>query len=100
MSLLDSVIDAVSDHDGAPAGRDVADDDARGRRTGRAWPPGSRTSGRRCARASASAQPQPVEIAAGTSNFNRAEVPYGVDLAAAWSWRVLVIAGAARCSAS
>ena len=31
---------------------------------------------------------------AGTSNFSRAEVPYGVDLAAAWSWRLLVIAAA------
>jgi predicted PurR-regulated permease PerM len=40
-------------------------------------------------------QPEPVEIAAGTSNFSRAEVPYGVDLAAAWAWRLLVIAGAA-----
>ena len=39
-------------------------------------------------------EPQPVEIAAGTSNFSRAEVPYGVDLAAAWGWRLLVIAGA------
>jgi predicted PurR-regulated permease PerM len=38
--------------------------------------------------------PEPVEIAAGTSNFTRAEVPYGVDLAAAWGWRLLVIAGA------
>jgi predicted PurR-regulated permease PerM len=40
-------------------------------------------------------QHEPIEIAAGTSNFSRAEVPYGVDLAAAWSWRLLVIAGAA-----
>jgi predicted PurR-regulated permease PerM len=39
-------------------------------------------------------QPEPVEIAAGTSNFSRAEVPYGVDLAAAWSWRLIVIAAA------
>src|SRR3954466_11831908 len=38
--------------------------------------------------------PAPIEIAAGTSNFSRAEVPYGVDLAAAWSWRLFVIAGA------
>lgn len=38
--------------------------------------------------------PEPIDIAAGTSNFSRAEVPYGVDLAAAWSWRMLVIAGA------
>jgi len=39
--------------------------------------------------------PEPIEIAAGASNFSRAEVPYGVDLAAAWSWRLLVIAAAA-----
>ena len=32
---------------------------------------------------------------AGESNFTRAQVPYGVDLAAAWSWRLLVIIGAA-----
>jgi predicted PurR-regulated permease PerM len=37
---------------------------------------------------------EPAGIAAGTSNFSRAEVPYGVDLAAAWGWRLLVIAGA------
>ena len=30
----------------------------------------------------------------GTSNFSRAQVPYGVDLAAAWSWRFIVIVGA------
>src|SRR3954463_2471187 len=29
-----------------------------------------------------------------TSNFLPARVPYGVDLAAAWSWRLLVIGGA------
>jgi predicted PurR-regulated permease PerM len=40
-------------------------------------------------------QPEPVVIAAGPSNFRRGEVPYGVDLAAAWSWRLLVIAAAA-----
>ena len=28
------------------------------------------------------------------TNFSRAEVPYGVDLAAAWSWRLLVILAA------
>ncbi|HEX5090089.1 MAG TPA: AI-2E family transporter [Nocardioides sp.] len=39
-------------------------------------------------------RPEPVEIAAGTSNFSRAEVPYGLDLAAAWSWRLIIIAGA------
>jgi predicted PurR-regulated permease PerM len=33
-------------------------------------------------------------IEAGPSNFSRAQVPYGVDLAAAWSWRFLVIIAA------
>lgn len=40
---------------------------------------------------------QPVvepSIEAGPSNFRRAEVPWAVDLAAAWSWRFLVIVGA------
>jgi len=41
------------------------------------------------------AEPPPSTVPAGTSNFSRAEVPYGVDLAAAWSWRILVIAAAA-----
>jgi putative heme transporter len=31
-------------------------------------------------------------IAAGTSNFSRAQVPWGLDLAAAWAWRLIVIA--------
>jgi predicted PurR-regulated permease PerM len=39
-------------------------------------------------------QVQP-QVLAGSSNFTRAQVPYGVDLAAAWSWRFLVIVGAA-----
>ena len=33
-------------------------------------------------------------IDAGPSNFTRAQVPWGVDLAAAWSWRFLVICAA------
>jgi predicted PurR-regulated permease PerM len=33
-------------------------------------------------------------IRPGESNFARAQVPYGVDLAAAWSWRFIVIVGA------
>ena len=40
---------------------------------------------------------QPVvepSIEAGPSNFRRAEVPWAVDLAAAWSWRFLVIVAA------
>lgn len=36
----------------------------------------------------------PLEIAAGPSNIKPARVPYGVDLAAAWSWRFVVICGA------
>ncbi|MGZ4480064.1 MAG: AI-2E family transporter [Nocardioidaceae bacterium] len=36
--------------------------------------------------------PAPVE--AGESNFTPARVPYGVDLAAAWAWRLLVIGAA------
>jgi predicted PurR-regulated permease PerM len=36
----------------------------------------------------------PEPIAAGRSNFSRAQVPWGLDLAAAWSWRVLVIGAA------
>ena len=40
-------------------------------------------------------RPEPEPIATGPSNFRRAEVPWGVDLAAAWSWRLLVVAAAA-----
>ena len=36
----------------------------------------------------------PPTIDAGPSNFTRAQVPWAVDLAAAWSWRLLVMAGA------
>ncbi|MGA9749925.1 MAG: AI-2E family transporter [Nocardioides sp.] len=36
----------------------------------------------------------PPVIDAGPSNFNRAQVPWAFDLAAAWSWRVLVIGAA------
>src|SRR3954463_1325084 len=32
----------------------------------------------------------PPEIRAGSSNYARAQIPYGMDLAAAWSWRGLV----------
>ena len=31
----------------------------------------------------------------GPSNFSRAQVPWGLDLAAAWSWRLVIIAAAA-----
>ena len=44
-------------------------------------------------RAERRAQP-PAGIGAGESNYAPARVPYGVDLAAAWSWRFLVLAAA------
>lgn len=83
----------MSDHDGAPAGRDdVAEaSTAQAHREGVA----SRLAHQWAAMRRQEREPQPVEIAAGTSNFSRAEVPYGVDLAAAWSWRLIVIAAAA-----
>lgn len=37
---------------------------------------------------------EPAPIRTGPSNFSRAQVPWGLDLAAAWSWRFLVIAAA------
>jgi predicted PurR-regulated permease PerM len=83
----------VSDHGGAPAGRDDVEEEA---------PEHKESVASRLAHQWAAMRRQerehelaPVEIAAGTSNFSRAEVPYGVDLAAAWSWRLLVIAAAA-----
>ncbi len=48
----------------------------------------------RAARAAALA-PEPVVVVGGTSNFSRAQVPWGYDLAAAWSWRFLAICAAA-----
>jgi predicted PurR-regulated permease PerM len=46
-------------------------------------------------RAERRAEPEvPVVVAAGPSNFRPAQVPHGVDLAAAWAWRFLVIAAA------
>ncbi len=41
-------------------------------------------------RAERRAEPEP--LATGPSNFRRAQVPWGLDLAAAWGWRFLVIA--------
>ena len=37
---------------------------------------------------------EPVPIETGPSNFSRAQVPWGLDLAAAWGWRFLVIVAA------
>ena len=38
---------------------------------------------------------EPVAITGGPSNFTRAQVPWALDLAAAWSWRLLIIAAGA-----
>jgi putative heme transporter len=45
-------------------------------------------------RAASRVEEEPVSIHAGESNYARARVPYGVDLAAQWSWRLLVVAAA------
>jgi predicted PurR-regulated permease PerM len=37
---------------------------------------------------------EPAPITTGASNFSRAQVPWGLDLAAAWGWRLLVIGAA------
>lgn len=37
----------------------------------------------------------PEPVTGGTSNFSRAQVPWGLDLAAAWAWRFLVICAGA-----
>ena len=34
---------------------------------------------------------EPPAIATGPSNFTRAQVPWGLDLAAAWAWRLSII---------
>jgi putative heme transporter len=36
-------------------------------------------------------EPVAATVGAGTSNFSRAQVPWALDLAAAWSWRLIVI---------
>jgi predicted PurR-regulated permease PerM len=37
-------------------------------------------------------RPEPITINTGSSNLSRAQVPWGIDLAAAWSWRLIIIA--------
>lgn len=43
-------------------------------------------------RAERRSEPEPIKT--GPSNFSRAQVPWGLDLASAWAWRFLVIAAA------
>jgi len=40
-------------------------------------------------------QPAPASLGTGSTNTARAQVPWGVDLAAAWGWRLLVVGVAA-----
>ncbi|RJS45279.1 AI-2E family transporter [Nocardioides cavernaquae] len=40
-------------------------------------------------------RPEVEPFRTGPSNFSRAQVPWGLDLAAAWSWRLIIIAAAA-----
>lgn len=63
-------------------------------RVGRQW---THQLGQQLAQARAQRDhPAPVVpvVPSGPSNFSRAQVPYGIDLAAAWSWRFLVIVAA------
>ncbi len=91
----------MSDHGGAPAGREDVSDGATGGAS-EETPEHKEGVASRLAHQWAAMRRQerehghePVVIAGGPSNFRRAEVPYGVDLAAAWSWRLLIIAAAA-----
>ena len=43
------------------------------------------------AQARAERRAEPRAIATGPSNFTRAQVPWGLDLAAAWAWRLSII---------
>ena len=45
-------------------------------------------------RAERTAAEAPSAVAAGPSNFSRAQVPWGYDVAAAWAWRFVVICAA------
>jgi putative heme transporter len=75
--------------DGPDGGPDGGPDDGTGERlTERIAQQWHHIAELRAERRTASA-PEPV--AAGPSNFSRAHVPWGVDLAAAWAWRFLVI---------
>ncbi len=47
------------------------------------------------AEARAARRAEPEGLRGGPSNFSRAQVPWAFDLAAAWSWRLIVIAAAA-----
>ncbi len=88
----------VSDEQGAAHQR--ADDDS-GRR--RRFPPLGRAEDEdrlterlvaQWAQTRAERRAQPAFVT-GPSNFSRAQVPWGLDLAAAWSWRLIVIVVAA-----
>lgn len=88
----------MSDVAGSGAGEGAGEpesEEGRARREGVAHRLAQQWAAMRRAERRAGPDEPPPPIVGGTSNFSRAEVPYGVDLAAAWSWRLLVIAAAA-----
>ncbi|MDP3892651.1 AI-2E family transporter, partial [Nocardioides sp.] len=68
----------------ARRGRDEEDDDGLGERL-------TQQLAHQWALIRAERRAEPPPIRAGVSNFDRAQVPWGIDLAAAWAWRFLVI---------
>ncbi|WP_235562028.1 AI-2E family transporter [Marmoricola sp. Leaf446] len=85
------------DDEGAPGAvpDEAAEQDARARREAESLELRERIAAQwaevRAARRAMDTRP---EVAAGTSNFKRAQVPYGMDLAAAWAWRFVVVCAA------
>jgi predicted PurR-regulated permease PerM len=54
----------------------------------------SQVFGHQWAQVRAERRTEPEPIPTGPSNFSRAQVPWGLDLAAAWAWRIIIIAAA------
>ena len=80
--------------DGVPdEARDQADSDSR--RGERLAPQLAQQLAQQWASLRAERRPEPITISTGSSNFSRAQVPWGIDLAAAWSWRLIIIAAGA-----
>jgi predicted PurR-regulated permease PerM len=71
--------------DDAGAGAEAGGATARLRQLGQQWAQ---------LRAERTAAEAPSAVAAGPSNFSRAQVPWGYDVAAAWAWRFVVICAA------
>lgn len=75
--------DQIDSHSARPA-----DDDAEERRTERL----THLLAQQWSQLRAERKPEVEPFRTGPSNLSRAQVPWGVDLAAAWSWRLIVIA--------